>query len=44
MVRWFSVREGMLGAYCWLLLVGGMATFPQFPSAGFKDLVRVAHS
>ena len=30
---WFGVREGMLEVYCWLLLVGGWAAFPQFPQS-----------
>ena len=44
---WFGVREGMLGAYCWLLwlvLVGGWAAFPQFPLDWFKVFAGVAHS
>ena len=41
---WSGVREGMLGAYCWLLslaLAGGWAAFPQFPLDGFKVLPEV---
>ena len=34
----------MLEVYCWLLLVGGWATFPQFPLFWFNDLAGVAHS
>ena len=34
---WFGMREGMLGAQCWLLqlvLAGGWAAFPQFTQTG----------
>ena len=44
---WFGVREGMLGAYCWLLWlvpVVGWDTFPQFLPGWFNDLAGVTHS
>ena len=44
---WFGVREGMLGAYCWLLQLvsaGGWATFPWFPLDWFKVLAGLGHS
>ena len=34
----------MLCIYCWLLLAGGLAAFPQFPSSLFNVLAGVAHS
>ena len=36
----------MFGAYCWLLWLslGGLATFPQFPSDWFKAVSGVGHS
>ena len=41
---WFVVRQGMLGAYCWLLWlvpvgVGGCTAFPWFPQTGLKSLL-----
>ena len=41
---WDRVGEGMQGAYCQLLLVGGWGTFPRFLSDWFKAVAEVGHS
>ena len=41
---YFGIREGLLEVYCWLLLVGGWATFPQLSPVWFNDLAGMAHS